>query len=146
LVGVLLRFRRESVALVADIESMFHQVYVARRDRNCLRLLWWPGGGISKDPVIYRMKVDLFGATSSPSCATFCLRRVAKDFGAEFEPVIASTVKRSFYVDDLLASVPDVENAKIPINGLCSILSKAGFHLTKWLSNCPEVLQHLPQD
>jgi len=48
------------------------------------------------------MKVHLFVATSSPSCAAFCLRRVAKDFGAEFEPVIASTVERSFYIDDLL--------------------------------------------
>ena len=68
LVGALLRFRRESVALVADIESMFHQVYVAPRDRDCLRFLWWPGGDISKDPVIYRMRVHLFSATSPPSC------------------------------------------------------------------------------
>jgi len=55
-------------------------------------------------------------------------------------------VERSFYVDDLLASVPDAENAKILINGLCSILSKAGFHLRKWLPNCPYVLQNLAQD
>jgi len=68
------------------------QVHVAPRDRDCLRFLWWPEVDISKDPVIYRMKVHLFGATSSPGCAAFYLRRVAKDFGAEFEPVIASTV------------------------------------------------------
>ena len=105
-----------------------------------------PGGNISQDPVIYRMKVHLFGATSSPSCAAFYLRKVVKDFGAEFEPVIASTVERSLYVHDLLASVSDVENTKILINGFCSILSKAGFHLSKWLYNCAEVLQHLPQD
>jgi len=72
------------------------------------------------------MKVHLFGATSSPSCAAFCLCTVAKDFGAEFEPVVASTVERSFYVDDLLASVSDAENAKILINGLGSICLKLG--------------------
>jgi len=55
-------------------------------------------------------------------------------------------VERSFYVDDLLASASDVENAKVPVNGLCSILSKPGFHLSKCLSNCPGVLQNLPQD
>jgi len=32
LVGVLLRIRRESVASIADIESMFQQVYVAPRN------------------------------------------------------------------------------------------------------------------
>jgi len=126
LVGVLLRIRRESVASIADIESMFQQVYVAPRNWDCLRFLWWPGSDISRDPVIYRMKVHLFGATSSPRCAKFCLRRVAKDFGAEFEPVVASTVERSFYVDVLLTGVPDVENAKVLVKGFCSILSKLG--------------------
>ena len=39
LVGVLLRFRKHPVAVVADIESMFHQVRVAPRDRDALRFL-----------------------------------------------------------------------------------------------------------
>ncbi len=37
LVGVLMRFRQERVALVADIEGMFHQVRVSPRDiETCL--------------------------------------------------------------------------------------------------------------
>jgi hypothetical protein len=40
LVGVLSRFRKESVGIVADIESMFHQVIVDPRDRDVLRFLW----------------------------------------------------------------------------------------------------------
>ena len=40
LVGVLTRFRKYPVALVADIEAMFHQVKVRPADRNNLRLLW----------------------------------------------------------------------------------------------------------
>jgi len=83
---------------------------------------------MSKDPVIYRMKVRLFDATSSPSCAAFSLHRVGKDFGAEFESDVASTVERSFYIYDLLASAPDAESAKVVVDGHCSILSKAGFH------------------
>jgi len=77
LVGVL-RLRRESIALVADIESMLHQVYVAPRDRDCLRFFWWPGGDISKDPVICRMKVHLFGAMSSPSVERFAYEEMRK--------------------------------------------------------------------
>jgi len=39
--AVLLRFRKESIALVADVEAMFHQVLVSPRDRDSLRFLWW---------------------------------------------------------------------------------------------------------
>ncbi|XP_078486498.1 uncharacterized protein LOC144744976 [Ciona intestinalis] len=107
LVGVLTRFRREPVALVADIEGMFHQVRVAQRDRDSLRFWWWPGGDTSLEPAAYRMKVHLFGATSSPSCASFCLRQAATDFGGEFDPRVATVIKDNFYVDDCLVSVPN---------------------------------------
>ena len=40
LVGVLTRFRSESVAFAADIESMFHQVKVNPEDRDFLKFLW----------------------------------------------------------------------------------------------------------
>ena len=48
LVGVLTRFRKYPVALVADIEAMFHLVEVRPADRNNLRFLWWPAGDLSK--------------------------------------------------------------------------------------------------
>ena len=39
LVGVVIRFRQEQVALAADIEAMFHQVGVQERDCDALRFL-----------------------------------------------------------------------------------------------------------
>ena len=44
LVGVLLKFRVERVAFLADIEAMFHQVRVPLEQRSYLRFLWWPNG------------------------------------------------------------------------------------------------------
>ena len=38
--GVLTRFRQEPVALMADIESMFHQVNVCLEDCRAFRFLW----------------------------------------------------------------------------------------------------------
>ena len=37
LAGILIRFRNYPVAVVADIEAMFHQVYVTDKDRDSLR-------------------------------------------------------------------------------------------------------------
>ena len=46
LVGVLTRFRKGPVAIMADIESMFLQVRVSLEDANALRFLWWPNGDL----------------------------------------------------------------------------------------------------
>lgn len=40
LVGVLIRFCQEPVAVAANIEAMFHQVYVDPEDCDTLRFLW----------------------------------------------------------------------------------------------------------
>ena len=50
LVGVLLRFQEERVAVMADVK-MFLQVNVKQEDRESLRFLWWPEGDLSKEPV-----------------------------------------------------------------------------------------------
>ena len=42
LIGVLIRFRKEQVAITADIESMFNQVCVDSLHCHALRFLWWP--------------------------------------------------------------------------------------------------------
>ena len=54
LISVLLKFRKEPIALVADAEQIFHQVYVNPEHREALRFLWWPGGDLDKEP--YRIK------------------------------------------------------------------------------------------
>ena len=125
---------------------MFYQVRVTPKDRDSLRFLWWPGGNLDLKPVSHRMKVHLFGATSSPCCAAFCLRQSAIDFGQEFEPYVAHAIENNFYVDDLLISVPDSETGLKLVEGLRSLLARAGFRLTKWLSNCEKVMNNLPKD
>jgi hypothetical protein len=50
------------------------------------------------------MQVHLFGATSSPSCANFSLRKTAEDNRKDFDLEVIETVNRNFYVDDCLKS------------------------------------------
>ena len=141
LVGVLIRFRQERVAVMAD---MFHQVNVKEEDAEALRFLWWPEGDLSKQPVEHQMTVHLFGATSSPSCCSYALKRTASDNQQEFSEEIIATLNRNFYVDDCLKSLPSIEEAVHVVEELPKLLSRGGFRLTKWLSNEREVLTHVP--
>ena len=140
LVGVLLRFRQELVALTSDIESMFHQVSVNKEDRDLLRFLWY-ANGLDHPPMIHRMRVHLFGATSSPSCCNYALKKTADDHQLEYDPETIKTIKHNFYVDDCLKSVPNEDDAKMLVKELTDILHKGGFHLTKWVSNSQTVME-----
>ena len=60
LTGVLTRFREEKIALVADIEAMFHQVKVRSEDMDSLKFLWWcdgdRAGNLSHDSTSFRCR------------------------------------------------------------------------------------------
>jgi len=45
----------------------------------------------------YRMVKHLFGATSSPSVANFCLRKTAQLYQEEFDAEVVETVKRNMH-------------------------------------------------
>ena len=144
LVGVLLRFRQERIAIIADIEAMFHQVRVPPEDRDVLRFLWWPDGNLRETPKAFRMCVHLFGGTWSPSVCNFAMRRTAEDNQGQCASDAARVVQRNFYVDDCLVSVQDEDEAVKLAAELRMLLRKGGFRLAKWLSNNPRVLQTIP--
>jgi len=145
LVGVLVRFRQDHVALMADIEAMFHQVRVPYKDCNALRFYWWTAGDIEQEPEEYQMVVHLFGAVSSPSCASFALRKTALDNKQDYNDSVVNTVLNNFYVDDCLKSLPNAQEAISHSRDLCQLLRKGGFRLTKWISNNREVLNTIPE-
>ncbi|XP_068208327.1 uncharacterized protein [Palaemon carinicauda] len=145
LIGVLTRFREHQVAFTCDVESMFYQVKVPKHQYNHLRFLWWPNGDISKELEEYWMKVHLFGAVSSPSIANYALRRVA-DEGSNLSSEVAHTIKRNFYVDDCLKSVPSATEASSLIAELTAACLGCGFRLCKFTSNDVYVLNIIPAD
>ncbi|XP_055366070.1 uncharacterized protein LOC129604298 [Betta splendens] len=139
LVGVLCRFRKETVAVVCDIERMFHQFYVAPEHRNYLRLLWWEDGQLQSEPKEYRMAVHLFGAASSPGCANFGLKYLARQHKDNF-PSASAFIEKNFYVDDGLVSVQSIEEAKNLIIEAQKLCKGAGLRLHKFNSNQRDVL------
>ena len=144
LVGVLIRFRQEPIAFMADIESMFYQVRVPESQLDFLRFVWWPDGNTEVEPDEYQMQVHLFGAISSPSCATFALQKTADDNEIEFGTEAADTLRKNFYVDDLLKSVESVPIAVKAVTAMQRMCSAGGFRLTKFVSNDRRVLEKIP--
>ncbi|XP_071802645.1 uncharacterized protein [Asterias amurensis] len=133
LVGVLSRFRIHQVAIFCDIERMFHQFIVRPEDRDYLRFLWWKDGNLTREPTEYRMKVHLFGATSSPGCANYGLKYLSKKYEKEF-PSAAPFIRHHFYVDDGLISTETNNEAIQLIDEARELCSKGGIHLHKFIS------------
>ena len=88
------------------------------------------------------MLVHIFGATSSPSCAGFCLKQTALDYGKLYNTFMI--VNENFYVDDCVVSVGTKPHAVMVVEQLTSLLAKGGFRLTKWLANNKIVLETIP--
>ena len=109
--GVLIRYRKEVVVLMCDIETMFYQVEVGKDHRRFLRFYWWDTDDLDRSPVAFQMTVHLFGATSSPGCVNYALRRIAEDHRAEFKRSTVQFIQENFYVDDGLDGMPTVAEA-----------------------------------
>ena len=67
MLDVVIRFRQEKIALVADIEKAFLQIRLAEVDRNAVRFFWVEDPQASDLKYkLYRWKSVVFGVTSSP--------------------------------------------------------------------------------
>ena len=122
LVSVLTRFRVDKIAVVGDIEQMFHQVLVDPEDRRYLRFLWWPEGDLTEESRGYQMNVHLFGAGSSPSCAQFSLLQSAEEQKDDFNEEVRLLIERNFYMDDCLFAAPTVDEAARLIEQVSTLL------------------------
>ncbi|XP_063758693.1 uncharacterized protein LOC134877201 [Eleginops maclovinus] len=144
LLGVLLRFRKERVALTADVEQMFYCFVVREEDRDYLRYLWYEDNDIDKNVTEYRMKVHVFGNSPSPAVAIYCMRRAAQKGEQEHGSDARQFVERQFYVDDGLMSVATPEEAIDLLTRTREMLAESNLRLHKLASNSSQVMEAFP--
>ena len=97
------------------------------------------------EPVkVYEYGRHIFGDKSSPTCANYALQQVARD-NAQESPQSTKPLRRNFYMDDFVKSVPSAEQAIEIYNILRAMLARGGFHLTKWISNCGQTMTSIDQ-
>ena len=142
LLGVLLRFRREVVAVSVDIEQMFFCFGVRESDRDYLRFFWHKDNDTEKPLVEYRMCKHVFGNSPSPAIANYGLKRSVEDADED----VKEFVQKDFYVDDGLTSCPSVGQAKDLVKRSQQSLAAKGIRLHKLTSNVAEVMQGFPEE
>ena len=95
LLGVLMRFREDPVAVFADIEGMFMQIAIHQIDQSALRFLSLADNQIQR----YQFTRIIFGANCSPSCAIYVLNHCAKENSQQLQENLKA-VRKHFYNDD----------------------------------------------
>ena len=141
LLGVLMRFRQESVGVMCDVEQMFHLFYVDPAHRDFLRFLWFKDNDPSQEIIEYKMTVHLFGNSPSPAVATFGMRKAANDGEEKHGADVKKFICEDFYVDDGLTSQPVEKDAISLVKGAQAALATANLRLHKVASNSIEVME-----
>ncbi|KAI3369215.1 hypothetical protein L3Q82_007449 [Scortum barcoo] len=146
LLGVLLRFRKELIALTADIQQMFYCFLVRDDHRDFLRFLWHKDNDLTKEVAEFRMRMHVFGNSPSPAVVTYGLRRAAQEGEQRHGPDSRHFVERHFYVDYGLISVPTASEAIDLLKCTQASLAESNLKLHKIASNCVTVMQAFPAE
>ena len=128
---ILVKFKKECVALVGDISQMCYQLVLFPEDRPMHRFLW-QNMEINKEPEVYEFLRFVFGGCYCPFCAQFTWQKHAE---IHSYPLAASAVKNPCYMGDLMPSVDIIKKAIETRRQLTEMGDKAGFHVRKWVSN-----------
>ncbi len=135
---ILVRFRLGQVGLAGDIKEMFSQVLLSKRDRDYHRILW-RDLNVSGSIEVYESTRLTFGDKASPFLAMHVLQSHARDHREE-SPSAADVCLESTYMDDAITSIDGTAEATQLRKDLAAMLIKAGYHIRRWCSNDPMVL------
>ncbi|XP_074657328.1 uncharacterized protein LOC141910535 [Tubulanus polymorphus] len=135
IISILLRFRLKNVAILADIEKAFLQIRLKTPDRDFTRFLWITDiNDPSKGFKLYRFKVVLFGARSTPFILNATVLKHLKSYSSD----IATIISDNIYVDNVSISV-ETHEAGFIYSTMRSIFADGGFNIRSFVSNSTDV-------
>ena len=130
LLGVLLRFRENKIAISGDIKKMYHAIKIEGVDQQTHRFLWREMN--TRKPDTYVMTSLSFGDRPAAAIAAVALKKTAEMAGEEF-PNASVTIKNNSYVDDIIDSFDNKAKATEMTEQIDSVLKKGGFEVKKWI-------------
>ncbi|XP_071581848.1 uncharacterized protein [Temnothorax nylanderi] len=138
LLSLLIRFRFFLYVFVADIIKMYRQILVDPSQTHLQRILW--RSKPNHDVKAYESLVVTYGTAAAAYLATECLNNLAEKNASRF-PVGATHLEEGCYVDDVAAGADTKKDLEIVRHQVVEILCLGAFELSKWASNCPELLK-----
>lgn len=143
LVLLILRWRLFRFVFNCDITQMYRQIRVHPQHTSLQRILFRES---PNDPISdYELQTVTFGVNCAPYLAIRTLLQLADDCESEY-PLASNILRKSMYVDDVLAGAHDLDTAILARDQLIASLSTAKFELRKWTANDKSVLASLPTE
>ena len=128
---LLMRFREKALGVSADIRKAFQMIEVTESDRDYLRFLWWEHKGDEDRVKIFRHRRVVFGVIASPFLLQSVIEYHLKRVDGENEKV-AKQLLRSFYVDNCVTSVDNIEQYEEFREKATTMMSEAQMLLRQW--------------
>ncbi|CAL8087563.1 unnamed protein product [Orchesella dallaii] len=126
--ALLLRFREHAIGVSADIRKAFQMLRVREEDQVFQRFLWWTDSTCSKMKIYQHQRV-VFGMNCSPFLLAATINQHLESISNNN---MVSSLTDSFYVDNLVTSLPtvcDYEQLKVEAT---SAMNMAGMELRQW--------------
>lgn len=141
IVKLISNFRTHKIVFTTDICKMYRQILVRPEDRSYQHILWRE----SPEQMIkeFELQTVTYGTVSAPFLAIRSLQQLALDADAKFSTA-SKVLLENTYVDDILAGASTLESARKLQRDLVELLNLGGFELSKWSSNCRELLSDIP--
>ncbi|XP_064479096.1 uncharacterized protein LOC135392310 [Ornithodoros turicata] len=141
---LLLTFRLQRIAIIADIEKASLQILLDVQDRDFLRFFWYETTPSVEGQLprleIWRMTRVPFGATSSTFLLAATIHHHLQHQVATY-PWTTSRLKARFYVDDLVTGAEDTQEVMKLFRETLQIFETASMPVRKWLTNSPTLQQ-----
>ena len=145
LCGLLMRFRLNRIAVIADIEKAFLQLGLQSKDRDVTRFFWIKD---TNAPIFdadniqtYRFCRVPFGIVSSP----FLLAATLDMHLQKYNTAAAENIRNNIYVDNVITGTDNIEEAKNFYKESKAIFTEASMNLRDWTSNSEQFMSVLPQ-
>lgn len=140
---IIFHFRQHEIVFSCDIKQMFRNILIHDEDQ-IFQLIYWREN--LQDPLkVYQLTTVTYGLASSPYNANKVIQQLIEDEKRN-HPLAANALCQNIFVDDALLGSDSLDDAQQLKTDLIDLMKKGGFELRKWSSNCPELLQDMPQD